>query len=110
MAKPTAKSLNRPSWEAGESAAWSKPMTMDYEELTPRDDSGGPDYEPYLAMFGDGGVVEGDDPKNHLGPEGSGERLQDSDPSDYPDQEAKRKRSAARRVNGRGYATPGSDD
>ena len=39
-------------------------------ELLPRDDSGGPDWTPYTAKFGDGGRVTG--AKSHLSATGGG--------------------------------------
>lgn len=45
-------------------AAEISPKFIPDDELLPRDDSGGPGFEPYTAKFGDGGRVTG--PKAHL--------------------------------------------
>lgn len=46
-------------------AAEMKPRLIPDFELLGRDDSGGPEYQPYTAQFGDGGFVTGGD-KKHL--------------------------------------------
>ena len=46
-------------------AAEMKPRLIPDFELLGRDDSGGPDFQPYTAQFGDGGHVMGGD-KKHL--------------------------------------------
>jgi hypothetical protein len=46
-------------------AAEMKPRLIPDFELLGRDDSGGPDFQPYTAQFGDGGHVAGGD-KKHL--------------------------------------------
>lgn len=43
-------------------AAGIKPRLIPDAELLGRDDSGGPDYSPYTAQFGDGGYVQGEKP------------------------------------------------
>lgn len=45
-------------------AADMKPKFIPDYELLPRDDSGGPGFDPYTAEFGDGGRVTG--AKAHL--------------------------------------------
>jgi hypothetical protein len=45
-------------------AAEMKPRLIPDEELLPRDDSGGPNFQPYTQAFGDGGRVTG--AKKHL--------------------------------------------
>lgn len=50
------------SWETGKDAAYIKPKLVPNDELLARDDSGGPDYQPYTAAFGDGGFVHGEKP------------------------------------------------
>lgn len=50
---------------SGKDAAVMKPRLIPDYELMPRDDSGGPDFQPYTAVFGDGGFVQGGD-KKHL--------------------------------------------
>ena len=58
-------------------AAGIKPRLIpDYELLT-RDDSGGPDYQPYNAEFGDGGYVTGE--KAHLSAHGGENDSDDGD-------------------------------
>lgn len=49
----------------GRDAAEMKPRLIPDYELLPRDDSGGPDYQPHAAQFGEGGFVAGGD-KKHL--------------------------------------------
>jgi hypothetical protein len=49
---------------SGEDAAYIKPKLIPDYELLPRDDSGGPEWQPYSAEFGDGGYVIGN--KAHL--------------------------------------------
>lgn len=55
-------------WNSGRDAAYIKPKFIPDDELLPRDDSGGPDWEPRTAMFGDGGDVTG--AKAHLSARG----------------------------------------
>lgn len=52
----------------GSDAASIQPKLIPDFELLPRDDSGGPDYQPRNATFGDGGVVVG--AKAHLSASG----------------------------------------
>lgn len=47
-------------------AAGIKPKLIPNYELMARDDSGGPDWDPHTAEFGDGGFVVGEDEKEHL--------------------------------------------
>ena len=56
------------SYIAGKDAAYIKPKLVPDNELRPRDNSGGYDYRPYSATFGDGGLVTGS--KNHLSASG----------------------------------------
>lgn len=51
-------------------AAEIRPKFIPNDELLPRDDSGGPGFEPYTAQFGDGGRVTG--AKSHLSASGGG--------------------------------------
>lgn len=51
-------------------AAGISPKFIPDDELLPRDDSGGMEFEPYTAMFGDGGRVTG--AKAHLSASGGG--------------------------------------
>lgn len=55
-------------WDSGSDAAYIKPKLIPDDELLPRDDSGGPEWDPYTAEFGDGGYVIGD--KAHLSAKG----------------------------------------
>ena len=55
-------------WASGRDAAYIKPRLVPDYELLPRDDSGGPEWDPYTAEFGDGGYVTGD--KKHLSAHG----------------------------------------
>jgi len=52
----------------GIDAADTRPFLIPDYELLPRDDSGGPEYAPYTAEWGDGGYTTG--PKAHLSPYG----------------------------------------
>lgn len=49
----------------GRDAAEMKPRLIPDYELLPRDDSGGLDFQPYNAQWGDAGFVQGGD-KAHL--------------------------------------------
>jgi hypothetical protein len=69
---------NSPS--SGGDAAYIEPKFVPNEFLLGRDDSGGPDYQPYTAKFGDGGKVTGS--KSHLSATGgSGGDDADEQPS-----------------------------
>lgn len=46
-------------------AATMKPKFIPDDDLLPRDNSGGIDYEPHTGQFGDGGYVQGG-AKSHL--------------------------------------------
>lgn len=61
----------------GSDAATIKPKFVPDYELQPRDDSGGPDYSPYTAEFGDGGFVQG--PKAHLSAHGGKDDAEQGD-------------------------------
>jgi hypothetical protein len=66
---PHEMSGNRGEHEpTGMDAALTRPFLIPDYELLPRDDSGGPEYAPYTAEFGDGGYTTG--PKAHLSPRG----------------------------------------
>ncbi len=52
----------------GKDASYIKPKMIPDYELLGRDDSGGPDYQPYTQVFGDGGKVHG--AKAHLSASG----------------------------------------
>ena len=49
---------------SGEDASYIKPKLIPDYELLARDDSGGPEWDPYTQEFGDGGYVTGE--KSHL--------------------------------------------
>lgn len=59
---------NYAAYATGRDAAYIKPKLIPDYELMARDDSGGPDYDPYTAEFGDGGYVQGE--KAHLSAHG----------------------------------------
>ena len=66
-------------------AAEIRPKFIPDFELLPRDDSGGPGFEPYTAQFGDGGRVTG--AKSYLSASGGSE---DSKRGDERDRSARR--------------------
>lgn len=57
---------NYASYATGKDAAYIKPKLIPNAELMARDDSGGPEWDPHTAQFGDGGYVTGGDEKGHL--------------------------------------------
>lgn len=65
-------------------AAGIAPKLVPNANLMARDDSGGPEYDPYTQQFGDGGYVQGEKP--HLTATGSGtaDTLEGSEVSDKP--------------------------
>ena len=66
-------SFKRPAGTVtGRSAAYVEPFLIPDDELLGRDDSGGPEFEPYTAEFGDGGYITGG-AKAHLSPRGGKE-------------------------------------
>lgn len=60
--------MAKEGYMTGDDASYIKPKLVPDFELLPRDDSGGPDYQPYTAEFGDGGFVTGE--KAHLSAKG----------------------------------------
>jgi hypothetical protein len=54
-----------------------KPKFVPNDELLARDDSGGPEYQPYTGAFGDGGYVTGE--KGHLSAHGGSENEEEGD-------------------------------
>lgn len=67
----------------GSDAAYIRPKLVPDYELLPRDDSGGPEYDPYTAAFGDGGFVQG--AKAHLSASGgSDDAMLSDEESDKP--------------------------
>jgi hypothetical protein len=65
---------NRPGYAKGDDAAYIKPKLIPDEELLPRDDSGGPEWDPYTQEFGDGGEITG--AKAHLSAKGGSDDKQ----------------------------------
>jgi len=55
-------------WRTGSDASYIEPRFIPDYELLGRDDSGGPDWQPRTAVFGDGGDVTG--AKKHLSARG----------------------------------------
>ena len=62
---------------SGRDASYVEPFLIPDYELLPRDDSGGPEFAPYTAEFGDGGYSTG--PKAHLSPRGYSEQPKERD-------------------------------
>lgn len=58
-------------------AAGIKPKLIPNYELMARDDSGGPDWDPHTAEFGDGGFVVGQDEKGHISAGDSGQHARE---------------------------------
>ena len=81
--------MAKAGYVSGEDASYIKPKLIPNDELLARDDSGGPDYQPYTAAFGDGGFVVGEKP--HLST-GAGEE-------DEPDGDEINSTEAARNKN-----------
>lgn len=63
-------------------AAGIKPKFIPNAFLQPRDDSGGPEWDPHTAQFGDGGFVVGGDEKGHLATSGKGHDVEGTQLSD----------------------------
>ena len=78
---------------SGEDASYIKPKLIPDYELLPRDDSGGPEWDPYTAEFGDGGYVIGD--KAHLSARGGKD---DDLATDGDEQSQGYRKSAAKEV------------
>ena len=85
------KSLDGAGYASGRDAAYIKPRFIPDYELLGRDDSGGPDFQPYTMEFGDGGYVTGE--KAHLSAKGG-----ESDPLDGDEQDSTEK--ARKRIGG----------
>lgn len=77
----------------GKDAAYIKPKLIPDYELLGRDDSGGPDYQPYTMEFGDGGFVHGE--KAHLSAEGGSDDVLDGDEQDSTIGERQKSKSVA---------------
>lgn len=69
-------------WRTGSDASYIEPRLMPDQELLPRDDSGGPDYQPRTAQWGDGGYVMG--AKAHLSARGGKDDALDDDSNEQP--------------------------
>ena len=67
--KPKEGAVFKDGYLSGNDAAYIKPRLIPDYELLARDDSGGPEWDPYAMQFGDGGYVTGD--KAHLSARGS---------------------------------------
>lgn len=83
--KLTGVSGNKIEWY---DAVGIKPKLVPDYELLPRDDSGGPDYEPYTMEFGDGGYVLGE--KSHLSTDSGTSKDDPLDGGDEIDQRGNR--------------------
>lgn len=77
---------------SGEDAAYIKPKLIPDYELLPRDDSGGPEWDPYTAQFGDGEFKTGE--KAHLSARGGSDDELDDD-----EQDERYRRGSAKSVN-----------
>lgn len=71
---------NQEGYEKGRDASYIKPKLIPDYELLPRDDSGGPEWDPYTQEFGDGGHVTGD--KAHLSAKGGKDDKENGDEQD----------------------------
>lgn len=87
---------------SGEDAAYIEPKLIPDYELLPRDDSGGPEWDPYTAQFGDGGYVTGD--KEHLAARDGGPE----DPEDEDEVDEQTRRGSAKAVSKAGRDIPAS--
>jgi hypothetical protein len=89
------------NYQTGYDASYIKPRLIPDYELLPRDDSGGPEWMPYTAEWGDGGYVTGE--KAHLSARGG------RDDDLVKDEVSSEPRSrAAKRAEGEGNANPES--
>ena len=77
-------------------------LVPDYE-LLPRDDSGGPEWDPYTQQFGDGGYVTGD--KAHLSASGGSD---DPMATEGDEQDEQTRRGPAKSIGAREGKTPAS--
>lgn len=82
---------NQEGYARGSDAAYIKPKLIPDYELLPRDDSGGPEYDPYTQQFGDGGEVTG--AKAHLSAKGGKEDKISGDEEDEDSRRGGAKRS-----------------
>lgn len=64
-------------WRTGSDASYAEPRLIPDYELLPRDDSGGPEYQPYTQEWGDGGYVSGW--KAHLSAKGGSDDPEEGD-------------------------------
>lgn len=89
---------SREPWASGSDAAYIKPRLIPDYELLPRDDSGGPEWDPYTQEFGDGGYVTGD--KAHLSARGGSDDAELEDEiSDEPRSRAAKRAEGEKSVN-----------
>ncbi len=92
------KSPIKDTYASGNDAAYIKPKLIPDYELQPRDDSGGPEFEPYTMSFGDGGYVYGEEEKAHLQANSGGQHGEEADELDHSVRErAARKAEGANR-------------
>ena len=80
MAKKEGLTMVSDPWRTGSDASYIEPRLIPDYELLGRDDSGGPDFQPYTAQFGDGGHVTGQ--KRHLSARGGSDDDLDGDEQD----------------------------
>jgi hypothetical protein len=80
--KKTDGAVFKGGYLSGEDASYIEPKLIPDYELLPRDDSGGPEWDPYTAEFADGGYVTGD--KSHLSARGG----KDDDASEGGDEQS----------------------
>lgn len=81
------------AYATGKDAASIKPKLIPDFELLPRDDSGGPEYQPYTAEFGDGGFVHGE--KAHLSAHGGKDDMDDGDEQESTEKARNKEKSVA---------------
>lgn len=97
---------NYAAYATGKDAAYIKPKLIPNAELMARDDSGGPDWDPHTAQFGDGGFVVGEDEKGHLSAKnGAQHEIEGTELSDKNRTAGYDKLSAADKHRGRGGET-----
>ena len=85
-------------WATGSDAAYIRPKLIPDMELLPRDDSGGPEWDPYTQEWGDGGYVVGE--KAHLSARGGSDDAEEEDEiSDEPRTRAAKRAEGEKSVN-----------
>lgn len=90
-----------PDYKTGRDASYIEPRLIPDYELLPRDDSGGPEWMPYTAQWGDGGYVTGE--KAHLSARGGRDDAEKEDEISSEDRSR-----AAKRAEGEGDWQPKS--